>query len=106
MRLQPWLGGTNKRAGFAEVISAINIVAMAHHALLIANNLYADPLLSQLEGAEKDAQELYALFKRELGYQAQVLLGPSRDQVHEAVEELGRRVHAGDTVLFYFSGTV
>ena len=77
---------------------------MTHHALFFANNTYADQALRKLDGAERDAEELYGLFKRELGYQAEVLYAPSPDQVQAAVLALGQRVHVGDTLVFYFAG--
>ena len=79
---------------------------MPCHALFIGINHYQDVAIPTLLGAERDAEELYALFKHGLGYgeRAHRLQSPTPDRVFDEIERIRATVHAGDTFVFYFAG--
>jgi hypothetical protein len=62
-----------------------------------------EPIIS-LKCAERDARELAALFKYELGYQAEYLEGSTVDDIQSSIARLADKLQAGDTFIFYFSG--
>jgi hypothetical protein len=79
---------------------------MTRHALFIGNNDHVDRTITPLHCAQRDASELYGLFKRTLGYgeQAHLMEAPTQGDVFDRLEAIGQQVRAGDSFVFFFAG--
>jgi len=78
---------------------------MKRSALFIGVNHYQDPEISNLEYAESDATELYALFKHKAGYDDVVsLLSPDSDELLDTACRMVSNLGKGDLFLLFFAG--
>ena len=81
---------------------------MPLHALFIGINQYPqDPSIAELQYAKRDASELHALFRHGLGHDENnihLLEEPSAMASLAKLREIGAKVRANDTFLFFFAG--
>lgn len=80
---------------------------MTTHLLAIGvNRSEIDRNIDPLKYAEDDARAMKAFFANELGCgdHAVLLVAPTFGDVRQRLDEIGGRVHAGDTFVLYFSG--
>lgn len=80
---------------------------MTLHAMFLGIDDYDDRAIQRLRCAQRDANELYGLFKNGmgLGERAHYLhQGASLRDVRQTLEAIGATIRAGERFLFYFAG--
>ncbi|WP_051279455.1 SUMF1/EgtB/PvdO family nonheme iron enzyme [Chitinilyticum aquatile] len=77
---------------------------MARYGFFIGINPYQDPNIGVLKCAENDARELTGVFQHKLGFQTTYIEERDAPGILEKLQGIERKLQAGDTFLFYFSG--
>lgn len=96
-------GGGSAAAAAAGPRSVPRGVALGrYHALVIGANAYTG--YSPLSSAVNDAQKVAAVLKSRYGFQAEVLLNPTRLDILAALDQMREALKPEDNLLVYFAG--
>jgi serine/threonine protein kinase len=75
-----------------------------HHALVVGNDAYVDPVLPRLESAVRDAQAVADLLETEYGFRVTTLFDATRADLFGALGRLRDTVGPQDSLLVYYAG--
>lgn len=75
-----------------------------YHALVIGNNQYGDGGFEMLDTAVNDAESMASLLKDQYGFDVQVVLNATRDQMLSAMEAMRSKLTDVDNLLIYYAG--
>lgn len=73
-----------------------------YHALIIGNNRYQN--LPALESAGFDARQLAEILKTDYGFETNLLLDATREQIVSALNEYRKQLSDDDNLLIYYAG--
>jgi len=75
-----------------------------YHALIFGNNQYGTGGFETLDTAVNDAESLGALLESQYGFETEVVLNATRDEMITAMEAMRKKLTDADNLLIYYAG--
>lgn len=75
-----------------------------YFAVVIGNNHYPHPKMSNLRTAVRDAEAVASILRVEYGYQVVPLINASRDEIYDTLTSLRKKLTQKDNILIYYAG--